>query len=739
LALAIAALVPIGLRGQAGDVDGPPPLRADRVGNDAAVELDGRLDEASWAAAVAITDFTQVDPVEGGRPSRATEVRVLYDADALYIGAKLHDEPERILAHQRRRDAGLFTDDRFMWILDTFRDGRTGYFFEINAAGLMGDGLLGSSGGGGFGGGGFGVNKSWDGIWEARTALLDDGWSAEIRIPFSTLNFDPGDPDWGINFQRTIRRRNEEIRWRGWRRNQELTSPVHAGRLTGLQGLSQGLGLEVTPYAVQNWRTVIEDDDPTSFPGDVGVDIGYSLTPSLRAAVSVNTDFAEVEVDQRRVNLTRFPERFPEQRDFFLEGSGVYSFAPSSGPSPYFSRRIGLVEGAPVPLDYGARLGGQAGRFELGFLQVATARTGEVASEGFTVARVKRAIFEQSAIGAIYTRRATGSVPDSAAPRDRHTLGVDLDFSTRGFLGDKNLEAEAFVVWNSDPEPGGARDFGDLSARGFRFAFPNDVWDGHISYREFGAAYDPAVGFVTRNGFRRVEPRIGWQPRPASIPWIRSLDFSAQLTYLESLGSGTVEERQWQLGLLGIEFESGDDVDLGASRTYEFLDEPFEVGEGIEIRPGGYSGWEYTLRGRTAGRRRVSLRGEIGVGDFWGGTRRTWEAELSVRPAPGFSLSGDYELNQVELPQGEFDTHLVRLNGGWDLSPWASVTGSIQYDDVSEVAGLFGLLRWIVRPGNEVYVVYTHNWQRLDRDPLDREFATLSRGGSVKVTYGWRW
>jgi hypothetical protein len=412
------------------------------------------------------------------------------------------------------------------------------------------------------------------------------------------------------------------------------------------------------------------------------------------------------------------------------------------------------VEGEPVPIEYGARLGGQAGRYELGFLQVGTARTGALPSEGFTVARIKRAFFEQSTIGAIYTRRATGSLPDDVTPddsvpedsipddptaEDRHTLGVDLDFSTRGFLGDKNLEFEAFVVWSSDPEPGGGRRFGDLSARGLRVSFPNDVWDGHLSYREFGAAYDPAVGFVTRNDFRRIEPRIGWQPRPAGVPWIRSFDFSAQFRYLESLGGGLVEERQWELGLLGIDFESGDRLDLNLSRTYEYLDEPFEVAEGIEILPGGYTTWETTLRGGSAQRRPVSVEGEIGVGDFWRGTRRRWEVELTVRPAPGFSVSGDYELNQVALPQGGFETNLVRLNGGWDLSPWASATGSVQYDDVSDVVGLFGLARWIVRPGNEIYLVYTHNWQRLDQDPLDREFATLSRGASVKVTYSWRW
>lgn len=709
-----------------------PPLVAHRLEPGTEVQLDGRLDDEAWGLATPITDFTQVDPVEGAPPTERTEIRVVYDDDALYIGAKLFDDPSGILAYQRRRDAGLGTDDRFMWILDTFRDGRTGYFFEMNAAGLMGDGLMGS---GGF----FGVNKSWDGIWEARVDIQDDGWSAEIRIPFSTLNFNPDASSWGINFQRTIRRRNEEIRWRGWRRNQGLTSAVHAGELVGIRDVSQGLGLEVTPYAVQNWRTVLADDDPTSFPGDVGVDVGYSITPSLRAAVSINTDFAEVEVDQRRVNLTRFPERFPEQRDFFLEGSGVFSFAPRSGVEPYFSRRIGLQSGQPVPIDFGARLGGQAGRFELGFVQVATGGTEVVPREDFTVARVKRGIFEQSSIGAIYTRRATHTREGTTAPPDRHTAGLDLDFSTRNFFGNNNFDLEAFLAWNSNPDPDVDRTTGDLTARGFRANFPNDLWQAHLSYREFGAAYAPAVGFVSRNDFRRVEPRVAWRPRPTSIAWIRQLEFSTLFRHLESLSTGAVEERLWEFGLLGVEFESGDNLELGLSRTYEFLDRDFTVVDDIPILAGAYTTWEWTLEGRSAGRRPVSFNGTLARGGFWDGDRSRYEAGLTVRPLPGLSVSGTYELNRVSLPRGSFDTNLVRLNGGWDLSPWTSVSTSLQYDDVSDIVGLFALLRWIVQPGNEIYVVYTHNWERLDQDPLDREFATLSRGGAMKVTYTFRW
>lgn len=720
-----------------------PPLQALRIGGAVSLDLDGRLTEDVWHDAPAMSDFTQQEPNEGADPSRRTEVRVVYDEDHLYIGAKVFDDPERILAFQRRRDAGLGTDDRFMWILDTFLDGRTGYFFEINAAGLMGDGLI-------TGGQGFGINKSWDGIWEARTDIQDDGWSAEIRIPFQTLNFNPESDTWGINFQRTIRRTNEEILWRGWRRNEGLFRPIHAGRLEGLEDISQGIGLEARASAVTGWRTVVANADPTTYPRDISMDVNYNLTSSLRASLSINTDFAEVEVDQRRVNLTRFPLRFEERRDFFLEGSGVFSFAPRSGPSPYFSRRIGLEAGEQIPIDYGARLGGQAGAYELGFIQVGTGNVGLLASDGterrlpgeqFTVARVRRQLFSQSTVGAIYTRRASSAVEGGIAPDDRHTAGIDVNLATSTLFGSANAEMEAFVAWNSNPDPSIERTASDLTARGFRFNFPNDVWSGHLSYREFGDDYNPAVGFVTRNDFRRVEPNIGWNPRPSGLPWLRQIRNSVQYRYLEGLGpEGVKEEEVWEFSPLGLEFESGDNINFDLNRTYEFLDNGFEVSDGVGILPGDYTTWEFSVRGRTAGRRRMSVSGNLSQGGFWDGDRTRFELGLNVRPSPGLQISTDWERNDVTLPRGDFATTLYRLSGGWDVSPWVSLNSNIQYDDVSDIVGLFFRGRWILTPGNDIFVVYTQNWQEFapGADPLDRRFATISRGGALKLNYTYR-
>jgi hypothetical protein len=732
-------------------------LIAAPLGESAGIDLDGSLSEDPWSRALPITDFTQQEPIEGGAPSYPTEVRVMYDEDNLYIGAIVYDDPDGVLAFQRQRDAFLFTDDRFMWILDTFQDGRTGYFFEINPAGLMGDGIITGGGGGGRGRGGFGegANRAWDGIWEARTAMRPDGWSAEIRIPFRTLNFNPSLDSWGVNFQRTIRRDNEEILWRGWRRNEGLMSPVFAGRLEGLQGMSQGIGLEAVPSAISSWRNVPTEVDANQFPRDVSLDVNYSVTSSLRASVSINTDFAEVESDQRRVNLTRFPQRFPEQRDFFLEGSGVFSFAPRSSPQPFFSRRIGLNRGRQIPIDYGARLTGQAGPYELGFYQIGTARERyldggdfeEIPSEDFTVARVKRRMLEQSAIGVIYTRRATAPDNTGFSPGDQHTAGIDLDFSTRRFLGDKNLELEAFIAWNTNPEPSMDYSFGDLSSRGFRLNFPNPEWSGHLSYREFGEAYDPALGFVIRNNFRRVEPRIGYTLRPEGISWIRQLDWSAQFRNLTQLDTGILEEREWEFQPLGVNFETGDGFNFQVTRTYEFLDNGFSIFD-AEILPGGYTNWNYRVFGRTAGQRKVSFFGGLGWGGFWDGEQSGFNARVTFRPTPGISISTNLDHNKVTLPGTEFTADVYELEGQWNPTPWVSATSQVQFDNQSEQLGLFARLRWIVTPGSDLFLVYTQNWLHcvagIDEDECspaamaNRDFVTLSRGGSVKLSYTYR-
>ncbi len=696
------------------------------LGEDEEVRLDGRLDEPFWDRAAPAKDFLQREPQESAPASEKTEVRIAYNRNNLYIGVMLYDsEPTGIIAYQKQRDGDLDSDDRFMFILDTFLDERTAYYFETNPAGMMGDGIIRVSARDG-------LNMSWDGIWEARVSRGDYGWSVEIEIPFRTLNFDPRGDTWGINFQRTIRRRNEEALWSGWLLDQNLLRPVFAGRLTDLSGMSQGLGLEVKPYGAASWKQNTNDETgrfDTQTPADVGADLTYSVTSSLRASLTVNTDFAEVEVDQRRVNLTRFPLRFPEQRDFFLEGSSVFTFSPASGVDPYFSRRIGLVEGQPIPIVYGARLAGQSGRNDIGFLQVRTGRKDVYAQEDFTVGRYKRNFFSQSSVGVIYTRRATEDLESAAAPPDRHTVGVDLDLYTSRFLGDKNFQFEAFYIHTTRTAYDDFSTAWDRSTRGIRINFPNDLWRVHCSYREFGDNYDPAVGFNPRNGFRRVQPSAYYSPRPKSISFIRQFSFGPMFEYLTDLENQLLT-RRLELTLLDIRFESGDSVDFKMSSRYERLDEEFEISDGIVIPVDVYTFNDFEVSFESARQRAVSTDIEYLRGRFWSGDRTGLELGLTVRPASGIRLSADWEQNKVSLPEGEFETKLARFNGDWQFSPWISATGIVQYDNVSKSYGLYSRFRWILQPGSDLYFVYTQNWLS--------EVAglrTLSRAATTKINY----
>ncbi|MBI1956252.1 MAG: carbohydrate binding family 9 domain-containing protein, partial [Acidobacteria bacterium] len=364
-------------------------MRATPMAQQERIRLDGVLDEEVWSRAEPAADFIQQDPAFGAPETERTEVRIVFNRESLYMGVICYDsEPDQLLGYQRRRDEFLQADDRFMWTMDTYLDTRGGYFFEINPSGLMGDALFGP-----------GLNnRQWDGIWTAKVRRSEIGWTAEIEIPFRTLNFDPDAPAWGINFQRTVRRKNEETLWTGHARNQGLRRMSNAGVLTGIQEVSQGKGLEIKPYVMGTaLASPGRGHDEWVRQGDLGLDVFYSPTPRLRANFTLNTDFAQTEVDQRQVNLTRFSLFFPEKRDFFLEGASFFDFRSTAEDGenirlhPFFSRSIGLHQIGqssafePQKIDFGTKLTGQVGQQDIGLLHVRTGREGDILGEDFTV------------------------------------------------------------------------------------------------------------------------------------------------------------------------------------------------------------------------------------------------------------------------------------------------------------------------------------------------------------------
>lgn len=691
------------------------------------IDLDGLTKEAFWQNAAVISDFFQQEPVPGNPASERTEVRIAYDDENLYISAQFFDsEPDKIKAFQRKRDAPLDTDDRFVFILDTYNDQRSAFYFEINPLGLMGDGILRV-------GQGTSINRSWDGIWRAWVVKTAEGWMAEIRIPFMTLNFDPNNDTWGVNFLRTIRRKNEDVLWSGFQRNQGIQRPQDAGKLVNLKNINQGIGLEAIPYAIGTQvrqRGDLESSKTSELSHNFGGELNYNITPNLKAGITINTDFAETEVDDRQINLTRFPLFFPERRLFFLEGANIFLFAPSSSPNPYFSRRIGLQDGLPIPIRYGGRMIGRVKDTDIGFLHVNTAAQGERKAENFTVGRIVQNISDESTIGVIYTRRDTEG--DSLPLRE--TLGMDLSLNTSKFLGNKNLQFEAFFVGHTPNFFGDESNLWDRSVRGGRINFPNEPWRAHMSYREFGINYDPATGFAPRVGFRRLQPSISYSPLWKNSGLIRELSWQYYFEYLMEMDwrPATVNHR---IRFLGLRFESGDVLQFQFNYNYEFLDRPFDIlrnGEYV-IDVGNYYNLGYTITAQSAPFRKIGGSFVFSKNGFWTGTETNITADIFMRPIIGLNLTASWIHSQVRLLEGNFDTHIIRLISGYDFSPWVSVNFNVQYDNITRFLGTNSRFTWVIDPGNTFFIVYNHNWFR-----LTERFLSIEDRTNIKLAYTFR-
>ncbi len=701
-------------------------VTAERLLDGETLVLDALLDEPFWLRAVPASDFTQQDPILGGTPTERTQVRFAFDRDNLYMGVSNFDsEPDRMLGNTMKRDEFLRADDRFMWVMDTFLDQQTGYFFEMNPSGLMADSLMAPGGG----------NREWDGIWDAKVLRSEVGWTIELSLPFRTVNFDPNGTAWGINFQRTIRRKNEENVWTGHLRNQGLRRLSNAGLLLlDLSDVSQGLGLDVKPYLAATGSDSPGRGTPAPLTGtaDVGADLFYNITPGLRANLTVNTDFAQTEVDQRLVNLTRFPLFFPEKRDFFLDGATFFNFylgrsrqEPNIAVQPFFSRRIGLDEdGLPQKIDFGTKLTGQAGQQDIGFLHVRTGSEDDAIGEDFTVARVKRRILRQSTVGAFYSRRHARG----ANTTDFQTAGLDFRLATATFRGTNNLEFNGFFLWNTNP----VQTAGDNLAYGLRIDYPNDRWEARMSFTEVQAHHAPAIGFTPRTGFRGYGPRLRFAPRPDRHPWLRQMAFGLDADLRTDVENRFLT-RRLDFTLLRMELHSQDNVEISVVPTYERLENDFDISSGIVLPAGAeYDFTRVRVAFQTANRRVLALRGRVEVGSFFSGDREEITLTLGVRPRPGVTINLEQEWNRVSLAEGRFETRLFRVVADTQFNPWIYLVNNVQYDSVSDVLGWQSRLRWILTPGNDLFIVYTQNW--IDSLELDR-FTTQDRRAAAKFVF----
>jgi len=669
-----------------GQVSKPDVIRALRVRE--RIRLDGLLNEAAWQQAEHISNFTQRELNEGAPATEWTEVAVLYDDANLYVGVWCYDsEPERIVAEEMKRDFSYRSEDNFKLILDTYHDGRNGYLFVTNPNGARFDALVQDNG--------QSINRAWDGVWDVKTRITPEGWFAEFRIPFSTLKFYRRRQQvWGINFERNIRRKREQVLWQGWSRNFRLEQVSHAGTLVGIEIVGKVTLVELKPYGTSG--TEARPGHNITWVNRAGFDVNYLITPAVKFNFTVNTDFAQVESDRIRVNLTRFSLFYPEKREFFLEGSSYFSFSLGGGVQPFYSRRIGLApDRSTIPILGGVRVLGKTGRTTLGAMSIQTARKDTIPSTNYTVFRVKRDVGKESSIGFI-------GVGKFQPGRQNVVYGVDFLYSTSRFMGSRRLVFGAALAqsYTSDrPDRIGA-------AYRLFLEYPNDRVDFQIYWNRADGSFNPETGFLRRKNFQKVGAELRFKPRPAFLPWIQRLVFKPfEFDYYIDENTGRLQSFSSEFRPFGFTTRSGEMFEANIQREAEYLTEDFEIFEGQVISAGEYWFTRYELQFRTFSGRRCHAFFLVNWGDFYRGQRTRWFVRGTWKLNRHVSISSDFSENRISLPGGEFAVH--EIGGRIDLAASPDLFGSVfgQWNNEDKTILLNFRMNWIPTPGTNFYFV----------------------------------
>ncbi len=703
-----------------------PVLHAVHV--DRAPKIDGVLDDAVWNAGTPIDSFTQQEPDEGQPATERTEVRVIYDSGHVFFAVHAFDSvPGAIVATEMRRDSDqLLDEDNFQLILDTFSDERNGYMFVTTPLGAKLEQQISDDGEGGGRGSNSAINRNWDGVWDAAARITDDGWTAEIAIPTATLRFVPGaEQTWGVNFMRNIRRKNEQVYWSPIDKSYSLTRVSSAGRLVGLRDLSQGLDLKFKPFVVAGVRDQHLTAATAGTDGlhNIGADLRYGVTPGLNLDLTYNTDFAQAEVDEQQVNLTRFSLFFPEKRDFFLENAGMFTMGTgtsfTSAPVEtdlFFSRRIGLSDtGQPIPIIGGARLAGKSGAHNIALLDIQTESAFDKPGDNFFVGRYSRDVLKRSRVGGILINKESVNGSDHY----NRTFGADTNLA----LGE-NLQITSFIAKTSTPGLEGK----DMAWYG-RIAYRDPAWNVWLNYVDVQDHFNDEVGFVQRQGVRTTKAYFGPTPRPGKAH-IRMMEPMIVLTYITDQGNRLVGRTQHFM--LGTRLDDDSYINVIYQRNLDVLDDPFRIQPTVTIPTGSYAFDEWNFSYATSRARKVFGSLRYAPQGFYDGTRRSTTAEVGVRASTRVSTDVQYSRNDVNLPWGAFVTNLAILGVDYTFSPRATIRSLVQYNSSTHDLTTSFRFNFIHRPGSDLYVVYTG----LDESGLDpTQFARSDHQLVLKLNY----
>ncbi len=690
--------------------------------------LDGHVNDEEWAAAPSASDFVQQRPVLGDPATERTEVRFLYTEDTLYIGVICFDsEPEKIVDTQSRRDGNLNDSDSILIILDTYYDKQNGFLFGTNPSGIQYDAQIsneGVSGGLASGGGGIGgsptstssrgnvsaVNVNWNATWAVQSRRTERGWESEIEIPLRSLRFRDSleAQTWGLNVRRNIRRKNEQSFWAEIPQSYSIYRVSLAGELESLE-IRSPRNLKFIPYVLVGPRKDYTVPD-TDFKNEVGFDVKYGLTSTLTLDATVNTDFAQVEVDDEQINLTRFSLFFPEKRGFFLENAGTFQFGTPREMDLFFSRTIGIEDSTEVPILWGARLTGKVDRFNLGILSVQTGEEeGFVAGQNFFVGRVRREFHTRNSVGVIFTNRETMGSALFAQSEFNRAWGTDLQL---GF--GEHWILSSYLAKTYSPGLSGDDYAGNIFTE-----YRSDLWRFEGRYLEIQDNFNPEVGFVPRKGFRNPRFGVYFTPSPES-GLVRQWNPHATIRRFYGFDGELETERQHYD--MEVRLRNGGSLGITLNRDYEFLREPFEVHPGIFVPVGVYRSNQFNFS--VSSDPSASLFGGINLnfGGFFDGDLQSYQFNVGFRTGPRFITTLDFTNTGVDADWGHFNTNLGRLKINYSFTPYLFIDAFLQYNSRSQQFSSNIRFGWTTTSGTGLFVVYNERYETPGEsfDPLER-------------------
>jgi len=658
------------------------------------INLDGKLSELAWSSASSVSNFTQREQNEGAPPTEKTRVSVIYNTNEIYFGIWCFDsEPKKISAQQMSRDFDWGSDDDFEIMVSPFNDNRNGYLFVINPNGAMADVWLGEEGND--------FNFDWNGIWDARVTRDNDGWYAEVKIPFSTLKFKGESKQvWGLNFERNIRRKKEQILWQGWSRIYGVEKISQSGKLTGLENIKQKERVEIIPFLTAGIQAGSTGSEKRA---EIGGEVNFDITPTLKLNLTANTDFAQVESDRREVNLSRFSLFYPEKRQFFLEGKSYFDMQVSKA-TLFYSRRIGIDSGKEIPVLGGVRLFGKLNRTSIGLLSLQTAASGDIHSANSSVFRIKQDIFEQSGIGFITTQKFS---------KDGYNglYGTDFTYSTSKFGGDKNLMLGFSGAISIDKKNNNQIYKNKNGTYHFFVYYPNDIWELFAGINTIQENFNPGLGFINRSNYKRVYGELGYNPRYKKMPgYIRNFAFTPfAFEYYLNDKTNVTETFRYNWSPLGVNFKNGDSFQIVVSHMLDNPAESFDLIESVTIPAGRYWDNGFAMEYSTFEGRRVSGEIEFSTGKFYTGHITGFEMELNLNLNKHLNVGLDLRQNFLAIPQGRFNVSEVGGRIDFALNTRLNTSLFAQWNSEDGEMLLNYRINWIPKIGSFFYFVINQN------------------------------